>query len=115
MPIHQTMQPIVGMSLAIQIMLFRKRSVNYSHLSKPAEWLTQECHAQSVQEMGQECKIFNCLHVGGSVTSAVLRSKSDNNRIFLVLMLPDFLKEHRLCMLKTGSKQILDVIRWFII
>jgi hypothetical protein len=65
--------------------------------------------------MGQECKILNCLHVGGSVTSAVLRSKSDNKGIFLVLKLPDFLKEHRLCMLKTGSNKIMDVVWWFIV
>lgn len=115
MPIHQTMQPIVGMSLAIQIMLFRNRSMNYSHFSKPADWLIQECHPQRVQEMGQECKIFNCLHVGGSVTSAVFRSKSDNSRIFLVLKLPDLLKEHRRCMLKTGSNQILDAVWSFIV
>jgi hypothetical protein len=62
--------------------------------------------------MGQE---FSCLHVGGSVTSAVLRSKGDNKRIFLVLNLPDFLKELMLGMLLTGSNQILDVVWWFIV
>jgi putative ribosome biogenesis GTPase RsgA len=66
------------------------------------------------KKWGQECKIFNCLHVGGSVTSAVLRSKSDNKRMFSVLKLPDFLKEHRLCMLQSGSNQILAIVWWFI-
>jgi hypothetical protein len=65
--------------------------------------------------MGQECKIFNCLHVSGSVTTAVVKSKSDNKKIFLVLNLPDFLKEHRLGMLQTGSNQIMDVVWWFIV
>jgi hypothetical protein len=57
---------------------------------------------KGLKRWGQECKIFNCLHVGGSVTSAVLRSKSDNKRIISVLKLLDFLREHRLCMLKAG-------------
>ena len=96
MPIHQTMQPIVFMSWAIQIVLFRNISKNWSHLSKPAEWLIEACHTQKVQEIGQECIIFNCLHMGSSVTSAVLRSKGDNKRIFLVFKCPDFLREHRL-------------------
>jgi hypothetical protein len=65
--------------------------------------------------MGQECKMFNCLHVSGSVTSAVLKSKIDNKKIFLVLNLPNFLKDHRLHMLQTGSNQILDVVGWFIV
>jgi hypothetical protein len=37
--------------------------------------------------------IFDCLHVGGSVISAVLRSRSDNNRIFLVFKSQDFLQK----------------------